>query len=424
MTPAPLRFCMVTTFYPPYHFGGDAVAVQRLSRALVRAGHEVTVVHDVDAFRVLAGDEASAIPPTPVDDGVQVVRLQSRMATLSTLLTQQLGRPVVHGSQLRQLLSRGRFDVVNFHNVSLVGGPGVLAMGGDALRVYMAHEHWLVCPTHVLWRFQREVCDAPRCVRCQLSYRRPPQLWRMTGTLRRALRHVDAFIAMSEFSRAKHREFGFPHEMEVLPSFLPETVQTGEHAGTSPHPRPFFLFAGRLERIKGVESLLEASAGYPDADILILGRGDHEGHLRAAASGNPRVRFLGYIASDAVRDYYRHALALVMPSVCFETFGLGLIEAFREGTPVIARRLGPFPEIVEQSRAGLLFTTPDELREAMRRIQHEPGLHTRLSAEARTSFLREWTEQVVIPRYLSIIDRASERSGTPKAHDARPRGAA
>ena len=44
-----LRFCMVTTFYPPHSFGGDAIAVQRLARALVRRGHEVSVVSDRDA---------------------------------------------------------------------------------------------------------------------------------------------------------------------------------------------------------------------------------------------------------------------------------------------------------------------------------------------------------------------------------------
>ena len=41
---------MVTTFYPPYHFGGDAMYVYRLSNALARAGHHVTVVHNVDAY--------------------------------------------------------------------------------------------------------------------------------------------------------------------------------------------------------------------------------------------------------------------------------------------------------------------------------------------------------------------------------------
>src|ERR1700682_4580848 len=44
-----LRFCFITTFYPPYNFGGDGIAVQRLARALIRRGHCVTVIHDVDA---------------------------------------------------------------------------------------------------------------------------------------------------------------------------------------------------------------------------------------------------------------------------------------------------------------------------------------------------------------------------------------
>ena len=63
-----MKFCMVTTFYPPRSFGGDAVAVQSLARALVRAGHHVTVVCDDDAYRTLSGrrDAASA----EVEDGV------------------------------------------------------------------------------------------------------------------------------------------------------------------------------------------------------------------------------------------------------------------------------------------------------------------------------------------------------------------
>jgi hypothetical protein len=53
----PLSFCMVTTFYPPYHFGGDAMHAFRLSNALARRGHRVTVVHSEDAYRALGGGE-------------------------------------------------------------------------------------------------------------------------------------------------------------------------------------------------------------------------------------------------------------------------------------------------------------------------------------------------------------------------------
>ena len=49
-----LRFCMFSTFYPPYSYGGDGITLQRLCRALVRAGHEVTVVHDADSYTSLS----------------------------------------------------------------------------------------------------------------------------------------------------------------------------------------------------------------------------------------------------------------------------------------------------------------------------------------------------------------------------------
>jgi len=54
---------------------------------------------------------------------------------------------------------------------------------------------------------------------------------------------------------------------------------------------------------------------------------------------------------------YREALAVVMPSICFEVFPMVILEAFREGTPILARRLGPLPEIIADSQAGLLFET-------------------------------------------------------------------
>ena len=53
MTDPGLTFCMVTTFYPPYHFGGEAMYLYRLVNALAERGHRVTVVHCVDSFRTL-----------------------------------------------------------------------------------------------------------------------------------------------------------------------------------------------------------------------------------------------------------------------------------------------------------------------------------------------------------------------------------
>lgn len=435
----PLRFCMVTTFYPPYNFGGDGIAVQRLSRALSRRGHHVEVVHDVDAWRLLSDGPEPEAEALEEEDGVRVHRLESGWGPLSPLLTQQTGRPVANRGRIREILDDGRFDVVNYHNVSLVGGPGVLSLG-DAAKLYTAHEHWLVCPTHVLWRHDREPCTGRECLRCQWHHRRPPQAWRHTGFLERQLEHVDLFIARSEFSRRKHREFGFPREMEVLPDFVPDgdpddrpsapgpertgrTTRTGGGAETAvdpgssvggegsradgrPHPRPYFLFVGRLEKIKGLQDVIPVFKDDPVADLLVAGDGTHRDELLAQAAGCPGVRFLGRVPRTRLRRYYQDALAVLVPSVGYETFGLVLLEAFREGTPVIARRLGPFPEIVERSGGGRLFDDRDELVDAMERLRDDPGHRRELGRRARRAFREHWSEEVVVPRYVELARRA------------------
>lgn len=406
------RFLMLTTFYPPHSFGGDAIGIQRLSRGLVRLGHHVTVVHDTDAYRVLQDGTIPDAPEHDDDDGVEVIRLRTGAPMMSTLLTQQLGRPLVNARRIREILNAG-YDVVNFHNVSLIGGPGLFRMANSAVTVYMAHEHWLVCPMHVLWRHGRELCTSKQCVRCTLSYNRPPQLWRYTGYLERELEHIDAIIAMSKFSRDKHREFGLKREMEVLPYFLPDPESESVPAppGDSPNPRPYFFFAGRLERIKGLDDVIPVFRDLPDVDLLIAGDGTHGDELRRIADGMPNVRFLGRIAPEQLRRYYGHARALVVPSECYETFGIVLIEAFRQGTPVIARRLGPFPEIVERSGGGELFSTRDELLSALRRLSSDPAYRARLAASGYRAYADYWSERVVVPEYLDIVRRAALHRG-------------
>jgi glycosyltransferase involved in cell wall biosynthesis len=387
-----LRFAFVTTFYPPHHFGGDAVFLRRLVGALARRGHTVDIVHDVDAYDMLRrGGEPD---PLPEPEGVTLHSLRSRHGNLSCLATQQTGRPVVHGAQIRQILEEGDFDVIHFHNISLVGGPGVLAYG-DAIKLYMAHEHWLVCPSHVLWRHGRELCTGRECLRCVLRHGRPPQLWRSTGLLERMCQHVDAFISPSAFSVGKHHEFGFEPEMQVIPYFLPDldSGAEGESARSGDEQsEPYFLFVGRLEKIKGLQDVFEHFGPDAAANLCVVGT-------------------LGLRSPEELRQLYRNALAVIVPSICYETFGIILLEAFRDGVPVIARRLGPFPEIVEGSGGGLLFETSAELGAAIGQLAGDPELRARLGRQGHEALLARWTESAVLPQYFDLIRQTAERRG-------------
>ncbi len=397
---------MFTTFYPPYSFGGDAVGVQRMAQALARRGHDVTVVHDIDAFLTGGGQRPSS---TNEADGVRTIGLESRHPLLTNLLTQQLGRPIIHSAQIQAILDEEHHDIIWHNNVSLVGGPSLLDMG-TGLKIYEAHEHWLVCPTHVLWRHNKELCNSKQCFRCSLSYKRPPQAWRYTGLIDKKLDQIDLIIAKSAFSRDMHKQFGLRHEMTVLPYFLPDMRITDQPAPAH-HDRPYFLFVGRLEKIKGLQDVFPAFDKYPDADLLILGDGEYTDDLKALAAHNSNIKFLGRKSLDELTAYYRGALGLIVPSICYETFGIILIESFRLGTPVIARKRGPFPEIVEKANGGALFENEEELIAAMTNIQSDPNWRTEHGQTARQGFEKYWSEDRVLEAYGAAFAKAAHNRG-------------
>jgi glycosyltransferase involved in cell wall biosynthesis len=383
--------------------------VRRLSHALARRGHRVDIIHDVDAYRVGGGTESEPLPEPP---GVVTHPLRSRSALLSTLATHQTGRPMVHGARIQSILAGG-FDVIHFHNISLVGGPGVLAYG-SGVKLYTAHEHWLVCESHILWRHNREPCSGRQCLRCVVRAKRPPQPWRSGSLLERMAENVDEFLALSAFSAGKHREFGFGREMRVFPSFLPD----GEAAEPEPailaertSDRPYFLFVGRLEAIKGLQDVIPLFDDDLGAELWIAGTGVEEAALKELAAGKEAVKFLGRQTPGALRSLYRNARALVTPSRCFEVFPLVVLEAFREGTPVIGRRLGPYPEILESTGAGLLFDDEGGLRDALLRLIRDRALRDRLGAAGARAFSENWSEELVMDRYFELIREVAGRRG-------------
>ncbi|MEE9422015.1 MAG: glycosyltransferase family 4 protein [Gammaproteobacteria bacterium] len=399
---------MITTFYPPYHFGGDGNYVRQMAHILAGLGHQVDIIHDIDAYRLLSNQKNP--PPLQEPEGVNVFGLQSRIGALSCFATQQLGYPVVHGKQIRSILKQRKPDIIHFHNISLVGGPGILAYG-DALKIYTAHEHWLVCPSHILWRHNREVCTGKQCLRCVVNYHRPPQIWRYTGLIDRAAKSVDAFCSPSHFSANKHKEFGFTKNMTVMPSFLPDVppVTDDHEIKTAARERPYFLFVGRLEIIKGIQDIIPLFVNDAPADLWIAGTGDYEQELKRLANGSVNIHFLGQTASEVLRPMYANAIAAITPSRCYEVFPLVVLEAFREATPIIARELGPYPEIIQRSQGGFLFNTQQELSNALTRLSADSDLRNKMGLAGYNTFQEEWSEQAAMSAYFGLIKQLANQ---------------
>jgi glycosyltransferase involved in cell wall biosynthesis len=394
---------MITTFYPPYHFGGDGVFIYRLSNELAQRGHRVDVIHSLDAYYSLHPNEPNG--QFPNHPNVTVHGLKSRVGILSSFLTQQMGFPYFK-KNIQGIIENGEFDIIHFHNISLIGGPKVLEYG-NAIKLYTTHEYWLVCPTHVLFKYNREACTKPFCFACSIIHKRPPQLWRYSGMLERAVRHVDAFITPSRFSAEMHRKMRLEIPIVHIPSFVPkpiEAVNKAEILNRLVNPeRSYFLFVGRLEKLKGLQDVIPIFREYNHADLLIAGTGEYQEELQELAKGNPRIKFLGTLPYSDLTVLYESAIAVLVPSLCYETFGLIIAEAFTMKTPVIVKNIGALSELVTESDGGFLYQEDSQLIRIMEKLRTDANLRNELGERGYAAYLKYWTEDHYFDKYFRLI---------------------
>lgn len=403
-----MRFCHVTTYYPPHNFGGDGILVQQICEGLARRGHEVDVVHCVDAYHLKGARVTDTITDPP---NIRRHSLRSGLGLFSPLITQQTGRPGLKHHKLKKILAE-RYDVVHFHNISLVGGPGILQLSRAPVTLYTTHDHWLICPAHVLWKYRNRPCDRPQCFSCSIVSGIPPQLWRYTKLLERGLDHVDMILAPSQFTADKHRALGINRPIKVLNSFSRLTPGDGVSEFGYRSDKPLFVYAGRLESSKGLEQLVETFSHRPDYELLIAGDGALAKELEARCADYPNIRMLGTLISSRLAALFSDADAVVSPTWGPEAFPLVNIEAMSCGTPVIARRSGGSLESIERTGGGLTYDEPEELLPLLDRFVSDPELGRNLATKAIEGYREHFSEQRWMEQYFDFIRIYSENSRT------------
>lgn len=237
----------------------------------------------------------------------------------------------------------------------------------------------------------------------------------------RMLRHVDCFLSPSRFTLQKHLDMGLDIPIKQMPYFLPAPDETSvSKPDTSLNRRPFFLFVGRLEFIKGVQNIIPVFKKQDEYDLLIAGDGSYKSELEAQAAGDPRIRFVGSQSQEQLKRLYESAIAVVVPSICFETFGIISIEAFSRRTPVIVNDLGALPEVVEDSDGGFVYRNNDELVKALSSLARDRELRDRLGANGFLAFQKYWNEEAHLDRYLGLVQELmSQRANSMNGKGSR-----
>ncbi len=171
---------------------------------------------------------------------------------------------------------------------------------------------------------------------------------------------VQRFFAISQ--TVAGRDGYFPADADVVPLYHPPYL-----AGFRP-PRPgrYLLTVSRLEHPKRIDLLIEAMQRVrANVELLIAGTGPHEARLHVLAADNPRIRFLGSVADEALLDLYAEAIAVLFVPLD-EDFGLVTLEAMKAGKPVVTTRdSGGARELVSDGETGYIVD-PDSVALATR----------------------------------------------------------
>ena len=162
--------------------------------------------------------------------------------------------------------------------------------------------------------------------------------------------NVDYFVTPSEFLRQKLIESGLPAERVVR---IPYFIEVAEHI-SAPESPASVLYVGRLEPEKGILLFMEAAAQLPTINFVVAGTGAAEAEARRKAERLTNVRFLGHLTADQVRAAISQASVIVVPSIVHDVFPFVILEAFAQGRPVIASRMGGMPELVTPGQTGQL----------------------------------------------------------------------
>lgn len=322
-------------------------------------------------------------------------------------------------SQISHLIFRFRADLIHVHNTFPLMSPS-LYWAAQRCRIPVVqtlHNFRLLCPQAMFLR------DNEPCVSCLGRIPWPGVVHRcyrgsllqtsvlagmlaghrLLGTYRRK---VTRYIALNEFSRGKFIEGGLPADRVVIkPNFV-------DIAPAEELPRKGGLFVGRLSPEKGISVLMQALLRHPQISLDVVGVGP----LESTIMQHPQIKARGWQEQRGVHEHMRRAAYLVFPSRA-EPFGLVIIEAFACGLPVIASRLNPMLELIEEGYTGLLFEpgSASDLADKIAWAEAHPEAMRQMGRNAREVYETRFTPQVNYRQLMAIYQDAMEETRQEQA---------
>jgi len=376
------------TWYPS---GGDWTYIDSICKIYESHGHHII------PFSVK--NEKNF--PTPYDkyflDSVDYKALYNKISLKSGIRTAINSIYSIEAKEkLKLLLSENKVDIVQLNTITNYHTPSILPILKNAKIpiVWRILDYRLICPNTTLF-VNGEVCEAcfkhkyyncilKKCKKNSLLASTLLALENYAYYLMPFYKNVDMFLFQSEFTRDMFVKFGY----NISKTHIIENPYDCSEVEPKYEGKDYILYFGRIEKEKGIYTLLDALKLLPDVTLKIVGNGtEYENciNYKTKESIN-NVSFLGPKWNKELEPIIKDCEFVIVPSEWNEPSPYVALQSFSYGKPVLAANMGGLNDLIIENENGLLFKAGDtvDLSDKIRNLLSDKSLITSMGIKART----------------------------------------
>ena len=301
---------------------------------------------------------------------------------------------------IKRIIKEEKIEIVHVHNTLNLISPAVYyaAVKMKVPVVQTVHNFRFLCPGATFYRDGR-ICEdcVIKGLKCAIKHKcyrnsRAQTLicvistWihRHTGILGKI-----NYICLTEFNKEKLLQLRYikPENVFIKPNFTFVTIH--DEGKNVVNEDGYYLYIGRIEKIKGLEVIMSAFTKIPDRKLKLAGTGTQIDEYKTKSTKN--IEFLDFLNRDQLRSEIEGCKAVIVASQWYETFGMIIVEAYESSRPVIVGDIGNVSSLVEDGKTGVkfLYNDSDSLVNAICRFE-EMDIH-RLGNEGYKKYQKEFT---------------------------------
>jgi glycosyltransferase involved in cell wall biosynthesis len=310
-------------------------------------------------------------------------------------------------NEVTNIIKKEKIDIVHVHNTLSLISPSVYyaAFKCNVPVIQTIHNFRFLCPKGTFARDEK-ICE--ECIENNLlsalthrCYRNSVvgslimvfmlKFHRILGTYKK----INGYITLTEFNKEKLSVLiKDKSKIYVKPNF----VKKVKDEFVKREIKNYFVFIGRLDKLKGINLLVEAWREIKDTELYIIGDGpEHEAvqnYIKEKKSTN--IKLLGFLTKENAFKIIENAKAIIVPSQWYEGFPMTIVESFSLGVPVIAGDIGNLSSIVENEKNGVsfIFNSKEDLIDKVNYLNSNEELDIKLSINAYDKFARMYTDKI------------------------------